>query len=157
MKFSNLEQGEVVAMFGGAILAVAVFLAWYRLGNDNTTLGDVGPGHGGETVSGWKSLSVLRILLLLAALSPFILAYIVVREHALSWPRGELTAVVGLTAVTLVLIRGFILKPGEPTSQVSLQVGWVIAFVGAGLILFGALIHQAKTGTDRPRKPPGVL
>lgn len=144
-------------MVGGAILAVAVFLAWYKLGNDNTTLGTVGAGHQGETVSAWKGLSILRFLLLLGALSPFILAYIVVREHALSWPRGELTAVVGLTAVTLVLIRGFILKPGDPTSQVSLQFGWIIALVGSGLILFGALIHQATTGNERPRKPPGVL
>lgn len=69
----------------------------------------------------------------------------------MSWPRGELTAVVGLIATTLVLIRGFILKPGEPTSQVSLQLGWIVALVGSGLILFGALIHQATTGSSRPR------
>lgn len=156
MNFSNLERGEIVAMAGGTLLAVAVFLAWYRLGSENSTLGSIGRGHEGETVSAWRSHAVLRILLLLAALAPFILAYIVVREHALSWPRGELTAVIGL-AVTLVLLRGFILRPGEPTSTISLQYGWVIALLGAGLILFGALIHQAGTGSGRRRKPPGVL
>jgi hypothetical protein len=97
----------------------------------------------------------MRFLLLLAALAPVILAYIIVRDHALSWPRGELTAVVAITAITLVLVRGLILKPGEPSGQISLDYGWYVALAGGILILVGALMRTGET--DRGRKPPGVL
>ena len=72
----------------------------------------------------------MALLLLLAAVAPFILAWIIVREHRLSWPRGELTAVVGLTALTLILVKGFIFKPGEPTGQISLSYGYFLALIG---------------------------
>ena len=48
----------------------------------------------------------MRYVLLIAAVAPAILAYIIVRGHALSWPRGELTAVAALLALTLTLFRG---------------------------------------------------
>jgi predicted transporter len=153
MKVSNLDRGEIVAMVGGVIFAIAVFLPWYSTGNQFASLN----GHHGAGlhVSAWNALSIMRYFLLAAAVAPAILAYIIVREHALSWPRGELTAVVAITAVTLVLVRGLILKPGEPSGQISLDYGWFVA-LGAGiLILVGALIRTGES--DRGRKPPGVL
>jgi len=71
--------------------------------------------------------------LLLGAIAPAILAYIIARDHALSWPRGELTAVVAITAITLILVRGLIIKPsdsGHPSGEISLDYGWYIALVG---------------------------
>ena len=66
-------------------------------------------------------------MLLLAAIAPAILAYIIIRGHALSWPRGELTAVVALAALTFIIFRGVIDKPGTPSGQISIDYGWWVA------------------------------
>ena len=75
-------------MVGGALLALSVFLPWYETGNANATIGGNGPDIANQGFSAWDVLPVWRFLLLLAAIAPFILAWIIVREHRLSWPRG---------------------------------------------------------------------
>ena len=94
-------------------------------------------------------------MLLVAAVAPLILAYIIVRGHALSWPRGELTAVTALVALTVTLFRGLIAKPGSPPGEISIDFGWFVAVVADLLILFGAVWRAQKSGARR--KPPGVL
>jgi hypothetical protein len=154
MHFGDLRWGEVVAMIGGALLAIAVFLPWYSTGNANSSIG--GHNHvANQDFSAWQVLPVFRFLLLLAAAAPFILAWIIVREHALSWPRGELTAIAGLSAITLILVKAFVFKPGEPSGQISLSYGIVVALIGAILILTGAFVRSTEIG--KARKPPGVL
>jgi len=155
MHFGDRRSGDVVAMVGGALLALSVFLPWYETGNANATIGGNGPDIANQGFSAWDVLPVWRFLLLLAAIAPFILAWIIVREHRLSWPRGELTAVVGLTALTLILVKGFIFKPGEPTGQISLSYGYFLALIASILILIGAFVRSTEIG--RTRKPPGVL
>jgi hypothetical protein len=154
MHFGELRWGEVVAMVGGALLALSVFLPWYATGNANSSIyGDcVGAD---KSCAAFEVLPVFRFLLLLAAIAPFILGWIIVRRHALSWPRGELTAVVGLAALTLILVKGFIFKPGEPSGQISLTWGYFIALIGAILILAGAFVRTTEIGAAR--KPPGVM
>jgi hypothetical protein len=148
------EREEMVAVLGGALLAVGVFLSWYKLGNGNAHINSL---HGaGTSYSAWDTLNVMRYLFLAAAAAPLILVYITVRGFALSWPRGELTAVVALTAVTLVLLRGLVIKPGDPPGQISLGIGWYVAFLGTILMLGGSVFSRARQDTGR-RKPPGVL
>jgi hypothetical protein len=153
MDFSKLERGEIVAVLGGFVLAVSVFLPWYKLGNQFASLN----GHhgAGSHLSAWQSLSIIRILLLLAAIAPLVLAYIIVRQHALSWPRGELTAIIGITAITLILVRGIIIKPGTPSGEISIDYGWFVALIAGVVLLVGAVIHRSQF--DTVRKPPGVL
>src|SRR5262245_19257400 len=137
MNFKALDRGEFVATIGGIALGVSLFLSWYSLGNANAVLG---PCHGPNAkCSGWDSLQAIRIVLLIAAVAPGILAYIVVRGHALSWPRGELTAVTALVALTLILFRGVIDKPGSPPEEIAVAVGWWIALAAALMILVGAV------------------
>jgi hypothetical protein len=159
MDFGRLDRGEMLAALGGVLLAISLFLAWYSLGNPNTTLsGCHGPrtfGGGSTNCSGWSALQVIRFLLLLAALAPVVLGYIIVSGQALSWPRGELTAVVALTALTLVIFRGLIDKPGYPSGEISVSYGWFLAMLGALMILVGAIWRSQESSTRR--KPPGVL
>jgi hypothetical protein len=141
-------------MIGGLLLALSIFLPWYTLGNALTTLNDYrGPD---VSVSAWNALMVFRFLFLAAAIAPFILTYIVLRGHALTWPRGEVTAVVGITAFVFVLVRGFLIQPGDPTSQVGVGIGFFLAVVATLVITAGALMHRAESDTGA-RKPPGVL
>ncbi len=158
MSVRQLDRGELIAVIGGVLLGVSLFLTWYTLGNRFTTLQSCAPPHVGQSptgCSGWDSLSFVRYLLLLAALAPLILAYIIIRGHALSWPRGELTAVTALVALTITLFRGVIDKPGTPPAEISLGIGWWIALAGGVLILIGS-VARAREGSAR-RKPPGVL
>ena len=155
MKFGELDRGELVAAVGGVLLLISLFLSWYTLGNHFAALGSCGPNRPHSGCSGWNSLHILRYLLILGALAPAILAYIIVRGHALSWPRGELTAVTALAALTLIVFRGVIDKPGTPPGEISVAFGWFVALLGGLLILVGALTRTRESSTRR--KPPGVL
>jgi hypothetical protein len=151
--FKQLDRGELFAVVGGVLLGISLFLKWYALGNRFTVLNACkGPN---SSCSGWGALSGLRYLLLLAAIAPLILAYIIVRRHALSWPRGEPTAVTALTALTFTLFRGVIDKPGSPPDEITLGYGWWVAMLGGILILIGSIWRSRESSTRR--KPPGVL
>ncbi len=149
----QLDRGEIIATVGGVLLAISIFLSWYSLGNANAKLNScIGP-H--TSCSGWNSLTILRYLLLLVAIAPLILAWIIARGHALSWPRGELTAVTALAALTFTIFRGLIDKPGSPPGEISINYGWWVALLGGLLILAGSIWRSRESAARR--KPPGVL
>jgi hypothetical protein len=153
MDFKQLDRGELIAVAGGLVLAISLLLPWYSLGNH---FAKINTCHGPNTTcTGWESLSILRWLLLAAAVAPLILAYIIVRGHALSWPRGELTAVTALAALTLIVFRGVIDKPGSPPGEISVTYGWFVALLGGVLILIGSIWRSRESAARR--KPPGVL
>ncbi len=139
-------------MLGSILLLVAVFLKWYSVANKNGILdGKRGPGD----FSVWQVQPILRILLLLAAIAPIVLAYIILRDHKLSWPRGEFTAVVAIAAIGLIFYNGIVDRPGDPSGLVGLSIGWYIAFLGAFLMLGGSVMRQQET--EMRRKPPGTV
>lgn len=153
MRFKDLDRGELVAIAGGILLGISLFLSWYSLGNAHAQLASC---HGPRTTcTGWAALTILRYVLLLAAVAPAILAYIIVRGHALSWPRGELTAVTALVALVITLVVGIIDHPGSPPGEISVTTGWFIALLADLLILAGAIWRSQESGGRR--KPPGVL
>src|SRR3954471_14687284 len=137
MNFSRLGRGELIAVIGGLLLALGLFLPWYETNPDNRNASIDGVRG---TLSGWAAHPILHWLLLAAAAAPLILAWVIVRDHQLSWPRGEMTAVVGMIALVLVLYVGLIDRPGTPSGQISLKFGWFVALLGiAGIILGGAM------------------
>src|ERR1700722_7111866 len=151
MNIKELDRGELVAVAGGILLGISLFLSWYSLGNHNAVLGSC---HGpNSSCSGWASLQVIRFLLLLAAIAPAILSYIIIRGHALSWPRGELTAVTALVALTLTIFRGLIDKPGSPPGEITISFGWWLALIADLLILTGSVWGAQEGGANS--KPPG--
>ena len=152
MHFDRLGRGELVAAAGGLLLAVCLFLPWYETdpGNPNA---NVDGATGG--VSGWEVHDIARWLLLAAAAAPFILIWIVIRDHQLSWPRGELTAVAAIAAFGLVAYSGLLDRPGTPAGAISLQLGYFGALLGTILMIVGGAMSAGQT--ERVRKPPGVL
>ncbi len=153
MDVTRLDRGEVIATVGGILLAISIILPWYSLGNYLTHLNScAGAGH---HCSGWYSLTILRYLLLAAAFAPAILAWIIVRGHALSWPRGELTAITALAALTFIIFRGVLDKPGTPSGEISVDFGWFVALAGGLLILAGSIWRSRESAARK--KPPGVL
>ena len=153
MDLGELDRGELIAALGGVLLAVSLFLGWYTLGNSHTVLnGCRGPGG---VCTGWHALEYIHYLLLIAALAPLVLVWIILRGHALGWPRGELTAVVSLCALTLIVFRGMIDKPGYPRGEIGVGIGWFVALAGGLLIFLGAITRTHESNVRR--KPPGVL
>ena len=152
MHFGRLGRGELVAAVGGLLLAGCLFAPWYRTdpGNPNADI----DGRSGD-FSGWDVHSALRWLWLAAAIAPLILIWIVIRDHELSWARGEMTAVVAIAAFGLVGYMGLLDRPGEPKGAISLQLGYWGALAGTVLMVAGGAV--AASQTERTRKPPGVL
>ncbi|MGZ4269876.1 MAG: hypothetical protein ACXVFN_04075 [Solirubrobacteraceae bacterium] len=149
----RLRMNEMIGIAGGLLLVLGVFLPWYETDPSNrfARLGSLGRGN----FSGFESHHIIRWLLIAAAAAPFILAYIIARDHKLSWARGEMTAVASITAFGLIVYVGLISKPGSPPSAISLQYGWLVALLGAILIVVGSAKRSSET--ERPRKPPGTL
>src|SRR3954452_9063682 len=152
MNRGELTRSEIVAVIGGILLAIGLFLPWYHLENP---LVEINGQHGPASLTGWQVHTIIRWLLLAAAAAPLILAWIVIRGHALSWPRGEMTAVVGITAFGLIAYVTLIAKPGTVRSLTSLRFGAFVALIGT-LVMAAGAAFRASTA-ERPRKPPGVL
>jgi hypothetical protein len=151
VKPGNLQRGEWIAIVGGLLLALSVFLDWYHL-SGNAVLGS---HHAPVSVSGWQAHPIMRFLLLAAAAAPLILAWIIAREHELSWPRGQVTMIVAIAAFGLVFYVGIIDRPGDPSGDVKLRLGWYLALVAAILMLVGSVMRQSES--ESVRKPPGTI
>lgn len=147
MDISRVQRGERIAIYGGIALAVGLFLNWYDVTN--------GDALSRGTHTGWDAHPTMRWLLLAASIAPLILAWIIANDHALSWPRGQMTMVVAIAAFGLIGYTGVIDRPGESNQFLSLQYGWFIALAGTLLMLAGSIIRQSET--EIRRKPPGVL
>jgi hypothetical protein len=153
MDLRELDRGEITAALGGALIFVSLFLGWYHLHNSSAILHSC--RGAGITCTGWHSLEFVRYPLVVAAAAPLVLIFVVVRGTSLGWPKGELTAVIALCALTLIVFRGIIDKPGYPTGEIGLGIGWFIALIG-GLLMFLGAVTRANESNVR-RNPPGVL
>jgi hypothetical protein len=143
---------ELVAMLGGLLLGGAIFVDWYAA---VSPLAQIAGVTGVGDYSGWEAHQILRWVLLVMAIEPFILAYIVARDHPLTWARGELTAVLSIAAFGLLLYVGVVDRPGTPSGQIELRVGWYVALLGSVLMLAGSALRTGETA--RRRKPPGTI
>jgi hypothetical protein len=149
---TKLTWHEIVAVLGGILLAISLFLPWYNAENRR---GEILPGEGAGDYTGWQVHDIQRWLLVAAAAAPLILAYIIIRGHKLSWARGEMTAVTSIAAFGLIVYAGVIDRPGEVSGLVSLRWGWFIALLGVLAMLIGSALRASEV--ERARKPPGVL
>jgi len=147
----KLSRSEVVAALGGVLLAISVFVKAFEARPENPNANIDGMRG---TLSIWQVNDIARYLFLLAAIAPIVLVYIVLRDHQLSWPRGELTAIIGMTAATLLFYIGIVDRPGEPSGQIELEIGWYGAMLGSVMTAAGGALRS--TETVRTRKPPGI-
>ncbi len=163
MDFSKLDRSEIIGMIAAALLVVSLFLEWFSLSTDPSVVhrdphdpSDWACGVGNTSCSGWDTFPIARWLLLAAAAAPFILAWIVIRGHALSWPRGEVTAIVGLTAFVLIAYNGIVSKP-QNGLEISLSYGyWLALLASIGIFVSGGS-RAVESGGGAQRKPPATF
>jgi hypothetical protein len=159
---SRLDRSEIIGMVAAAVLVLSLFFTWFSLSTDPEVVqrgqeeGNWACGVGDSSCTGWETFPILRWLLIAAAAAPFILAWIVIRGHALSWPRGELTAIVGLTAFVLIAYNGIVDKP-EDGLEMSLSFGyWLALLASIGIFISGGF-RAVESGGGGQRKPPATF
>lgn len=154
LDFSRLLPAEYFGFLAAGILFASLFLEWFSTSGNGRVNGQAGEFNAWETFGGSIAWLPLDVLLAAACIAPFVLAYIIMRGHELSWRPGEVTAIVGIIAFVLILLNGIILgKPGGPSGTISFGIGYPIALVGAFGIIASGFVRQLE---DAGRKPPGV-
>jgi cytochrome bd-type quinol oxidase subunit 2 len=150
--FKRLSGAEHIQLAAVVVLGVSVFIGWY-----GTDTGNRASNVNGKTgsVTAWDAHPVLRWVLLAAVLAGFISAWQTLQAHEPSgeWHRGEMSAAVSVIVAALVLVQGWIARPGDPSSTISLKFGWYLAFAAALVAVGTSLIRLAP---HAERKPPGV-
>ncbi len=169
MDFSRLNRTRVLIGGAASILLILslLFLPWYSLdGNPQRLLNgpDYNPdaficGEGEFECTGFETFPILRWLLILAALAPLILAWILIRGHRLSWTPGEMTMVAGFAAMILIFYNGVIDKPGTGPAEigVGLDYGYWIALLAAIVIAGTGFTRSVESAPQRTRKAPGTV
>jgi hypothetical protein len=157
---SRLDRTEIIGMAAAVVLVISVFIEWYSVSPETAARGNEPAnwacGVGNSSCSGWDTFPVVSVLLILAALAPFILSWIVMRGHALSWPRGEMTAVVGLIAFVLVAFNGIIDKPQDGIN-IGLTFGYWLALLASFVIFLSGGFRAVESGGGAQRKPPATF
>jgi hypothetical protein len=165
MDFSRLNYPRLaVGLTASALLIISVlFLPWYSYdtsGVEKTAESDAWICGVGETsCTAFETFPILRWLLLLAALAPIILAYILVRAHKLSYPPGEMTMVAGFAAFVLIAYNGIIDKPGSGPAEVGLGLdyGYWVALIASVAIAAVGWTRSLESGARKGRKAPGTV
>ena len=170
MDLSRLNMTRVVLGAAAAVLLLAslLFLPWFSLSDTNVARDVHSPNYdpasficseGDFSCTGFETFPILRWLLILAALAPVILAWILVRGHKLSYPPGEMTMVAGFAAAVLIIYNGIIDKPGTGLQEagISLDYGYWLALLAAILIGATGFLRSLESGGRQARKAPGTV
>ncbi len=172
MEISNLDRNRTIA---GAIASLALilslfFLPWFELtdtpARSTGHVGAAGRRRGGAwrrcdvSCTGWETFGILKYALLLAALAPAILGYILIRGHKLSYPPGEMTMIAGFAAFVLIAYNGILFKPEPVEGQVfgtTLGIGYWVALASAAVIGIVGFLRSMESGGRQKRKAPGTV
>jgi hypothetical protein len=165
MDLSRLNRNRVLIGGGASLLLIIsiLFLPWYSYDLAGVDKGGDSDnwicGVNETSCTGFETFPILRWLLLLAALAPLILAWILVRGHKLSWAPGEMTMVAGFAASILIIYNGIIDKPGSGTAEIGLGLdyGYWLALLAAITIAGTGFMRSLESGGRQARKAPGTV
>lgn len=136
MDLRKLRNGDWIALASGVALIVALFLPWY--------------GAGGDTVSGWASLSAIDVALLVCALFGPALWFFTAQQPTPAVPLAVagMGAWASLLAAILVLMR----IVDVPADGLGLEFGVFVALAAAAGLFVGT---WRSLGDERIRMPDG--
>ena len=141
-------------MAAGLVLFGSLWLPWFSTSEDEPQL-RLGGVSGGDGATAWEVFATLDCLLVSAATAPFILSWIVMRGHALTWKPGEVTMMVGITGDGAdPLQRDHPRRPGDSV-DIGLGIGYFVGLVASVGLLLAGYLRQAFYGDAK--KPPGVI
>lgn len=155
------------ALASAVLILSLLFAPWYSLesnpqraeGSEDFNADAFICGTGDFECTGFETFPILRWLLILAALAPAILGWILVRGHKLSYPPGEMTMVAGFAAFVLIAYNGIIDRPGATIAEtgVSLDWGYWLALLATVMIAAVGFMRSLESGARQGRKAPGTV
>jgi len=165
VRVGRVRPAEILAAAGGLGLAASLFVFdWYQRGVA-VSLPGAGPteavGVAVRRLSGWEALTVLRWLLLAAALGGVALLVLQVTQRSTGLPATFAVAVtwLGLIASLLVLYR-IVDQPG-PNDRVTVEPGAWVGLLTALMVAVGSWWSMRDEspglGGDEDRPPVPVL
>ena len=136
MNFRKLRNGDWIALAGGVAMIVALFLPWY--------------GASGQTATGWESLTVIDVVLLICALFGIVQWFSTAQQATPAFPLAVagLGAWTGLLAIVLTLVRLI----DAPADGLGVEYGAWIGLAAAVALFTGA---WRSLGDERVRMPDG--
>jgi hypothetical protein len=136
MDLRKLRNGDWIALAAGVALLVALFLPWY--------------GAGGQTATGWESLTVIDVLLVICALFGVAQWFFTAQQPTPAVPLAVagLGVWASLLAILLVLIRLI----DAPADGLGVEYGVLVALLATVALFAG---HWRALGDERIRMPDG--
>ncbi|HEY5197528.1 MAG TPA: hypothetical protein VIJ51_10935 [Solirubrobacteraceae bacterium] len=122
--FNRIRPAELVAGFGGLVLAVAMFLPWFEFSSGN--------------LDAWSAFTVIDVLLALTALSGVGVFWVTLTRSGPAIPvaAGVWTTTIGLVSTLCVGLR----LVDRPAGSFDTCVGVWLGLAGALLVLIGAWV-----------------
>ena len=164
MDFSRLDRRRtLIGAVASVLLIISIlFLPWFSLTDvpERAEQNAWVCGEGDFSCTAFETFPILRWLLLLAALAPAILGYILIRGHKLSYPPGEMTMLAGFAATVLIAYNGIIDKPAPDDGLefgTSLDWGYWVALLAAIVIGAVGFARSLESGARQGRKAPGTV
>jgi hypothetical protein len=150
---SRLKTGDIIALAGGVLLIVSLFLDWFGGSHAGIEeLQSIGVPGGlddrlpeAPSVSGWDSLEFIDFVLLLTGLVAIKQAGVRVAglKARAPFPMSAVTTAFGGVAMTLILWRIF-----DPVGDGDLEAGIFIALASTVALSLGAYIAAKEEGFD---------
>jgi hypothetical protein len=158
----RLSPWEIAGVAASVVLVASLtLLPWFSLADTPTRGAGDGfvCGTGRFHCTGFEAFPLIRWVLIVAACASPILAYILARGHAVRWPPGEMTMIIGTLGAMLIGYNGIVDKPGAGIAEagVSLDYGYAIGLAAAVVIATCGTMRAAEADLGRPRQPPGVM
>jgi hypothetical protein len=141
-EFSRLRRGELIAGVSGIVLLASLLLVpWYGSSAAASALG------GSSSASGWSTLSVLRWLILIDALTAVALALSQAARRAPAIPvsLSVISTALGALTVLAMIYRVLIHLPG-PDNLIDQRFGAVVGLLAAIALLCGAFTSLRQEG-----------
>jgi hypothetical protein len=126
----KLRLGELIAFMGAVCVIVSLVLPWY---------GGASPGNGASAdgkLSAWATFGPAVVLLMISCLIALLLVGATIFERSTAFPVAAAvwSTLFGFFGVIAAIVR-LLERPGESSS---LQIGAIVALVGAIAILAGS-------------------
>jgi len=150
----RIGLAELIGLAASVTLFVSLYLPWFQTdtSNRNSRIGGVTSKK--EAITAFVAYDILQYVLMAACIAPIILALLVLFNKETTWDRGEVTAIVGITALVLILFNGVIGGRPDDAVSVTLSIGYYLAILASFGIFAAGGIRMMEKGPEN--KPPGV-